>query len=557
MTRDELGLRVGRDDRDYSVSPESFGTKIKIDIRCTKHDMTFKPRVEDYIRTGGGGCPKCRAEKVGENKRLSFSQIVNKSRAIHGDKYEYVEFVPKSTEDIMTIICPDHGEFTQRVATHIHGKCGCQKCAIEVKKHNLDQYNQSNKVYTTDFIKRSVEVFGDRFEYPRTVVVDMKQKVTITCKSHGDFDVYPMNHLAGNICPVCNNEQKLLTTTEFIDRAETIHTNDRYSYKNSAYKSMVDDVTVTCKYHGDFNVKAASFLYGNTGCPKCKSMQEHELFEMIQSLYDGCIKRNDRTAIKPLELDIYLPDLSIAFEFNGLFWHSDENLDKDYHINKLNKCESVGIHLIQIFEDDWLYNRRIVESRLKSLLQTSIKIGARKTKLKQISNSDASKFTTKNHIQGSGAPGSFNYGLYHNGELISVATFGKTRVSMNEAGAGYELYRFSTKLGYTVVGGLSKMIKKFMGDCKPDRLITYADRSWTNFHKNAYLSTGFKLIKVTDPGYYYFDKRDRKREHRFKYRKNVIAVTPDDKAKTEREIMKERGFLRIYDSGNLKFEYIK
>jgi very-short-patch-repair endonuclease len=64
------------------------------------------------------------------------------------------------------------------------------------------------------------------------------------------------------------------------------------------------------------------------------------------------IIENSRKIIQPYELDIYIPKKKIAIEFNGLYWHSSERKEKDYHYQKYKKCKEKGIKLIQIFEDD-------------------------------------------------------------------------------------------------------------------------------------------------------------------------------------------------------------
>ena len=54
------------------------------------------------------------------------------------------------------------------------------------------------------------------------------------------------------------------------------------------------------------------------------------------------------------ELDIVLPDLGLAFEYNGVYWHSEKFKDKNYHLNKTNTLkENIGYKLIHINSDEW------------------------------------------------------------------------------------------------------------------------------------------------------------------------------------------------------------
>lgn len=81
------------------------------------------------------------------------------------------------------------------------------------------------------------------------------------------------------------------------------------------------------------------------------SLIQQELVDYIKLFYNGEILQNNRQIIKPQELDIYLPDLNIAIEFNGMRWHSIElGTPKDYHVKKSLVCKEKGVRLIHIYE---------------------------------------------------------------------------------------------------------------------------------------------------------------------------------------------------------------
>ena len=114
--------------------------------------------------------------------------------------------------------------------------------------------------------------------------------------------------------------------------------------------------------------------YANGKIPKCPNCsrslheKENQLFEYVRSLTNLSILRNTRSIINPYELDIYIPDLKLAFEFNGNYWHSSIcRKDKNYHLNKTKLCEEKGIRLIHIFEYDWDKNKDYVKSRIKRI----------------------------------------------------------------------------------------------------------------------------------------------------------------------------------------------
>lgn len=92
-------------------------------------------------------------------------------------------------------------------------------------------------------------------------------------------------------------------------------------------------------------------------CTECnpldykESAREIEVSDFIKLNYDKEIKRNDNSIISK-ELDIYLPDINLAFEYNGVYWHSDIYKEINYHKNKTEECELKGIQLIHIWEDE-------------------------------------------------------------------------------------------------------------------------------------------------------------------------------------------------------------
>jgi hypothetical protein len=101
-----------------------------------------------------------------------------------------------------------------------------------------------------------------------------------------------------------------------------------------------------------------------------------------------------------------------------------------------------------------------------------------------------------------------------------------------------------------VVGGASKLLKRFILDHSPKEIISYADKRWSD--GNLYEKLKFDFIKETNPNYFYIVNK--KRETRFKHRKDVLIDLGFDTNKSESEIMEERGILKIYDCGNLLYK---
>lgn len=151
-------------------------------------------------------------------------------------------------------------------------------------------------------------------------------------------------------------------------------------------------------------------------CPNCfdgaGSNLEKELCHYIESIYSGKIIRNSRSIIKLQELDIYLPEKKLAFEFNGTYWHSESaGTSRLYHFNKTKACKEKGIRLIHIFEHEWVNSKDKIKALIRSALGIfSEKIYARKCQVKPISSKEYSQFLDAYHLQGS-VNSSIRYGL--------------------------------------------------------------------------------------------------------------------------------------------------
>ena len=311
----------------------------------------------------------------------------------------------------------------------------------------------------------------------------------------------------------------------------------------------------TCENISEFNNNEINYRLRNKIpiCKTCVSLKsnlsypETELFNFLETL-NVTPTNNNRTILNGKELDIYIPSHNLAIEYNGLYWHSELYKDNDYHLKKTELCESLGIKLIHVFEDEWLNKQDIVKSRLMNILGlTPNKIYGRNCVIKEVSPKDSKVFLDNNHIQGN-VNAKIKIGLYHNDELVSLMTFGLLRKSMGATNIDgtYELFRFCNKLNTTIIGGADKLLKYFIKTHNPKEIISYADRRWSQ--GDLYEKLGFDFIHNSKPNYWYILGTNR--EYRFKFRKDVLVKEGFDIHKSEREIMLERGIYRVYDCGN-------
>ncbi len=133
-------------------------------------------------------------------KRLSQEDFVKKAKAVHNNRYTYDRTVFTTVNDKVTITCNKHGDFVQNANQHLLGS-KCKKCAME------DRSKVRTKS-TEDFIKRAIDIHGNRYDYSKAKYTKFSDKITITCSEHGDFEQHAGSHLRGANCPKCVHSAK-------------------------------------------------------------------------------------------------------------------------------------------------------------------------------------------------------------------------------------------------------------------------------------------------------------------------------------------------------------
>lgn len=129
---------------------------------------------------------------------MTTEKFIEKATIKHGDRYDYDGIDNPKTVDKVSIICKEHGVFTQEVNAHINKGQGCPECGKHLYKNNV------KKKYNTEwFIGKSREVHADRYDYSLVEYDKNTTPVSIICKTHGEFKQEPRSHIAGNGCIKC------------------------------------------------------------------------------------------------------------------------------------------------------------------------------------------------------------------------------------------------------------------------------------------------------------------------------------------------------------------
>ena len=482
-----------------------------------------------------------------KKKIVSTEDFVNKARGIFGEYYDYskTDISKKDEKRRVTITCPIHGDFLQNMYSHLKG-CGCPKCGKEKSAKTQTFTNE-------EFINKCNIIHNNKYIYTVTRYKGATEKVDIICHKHGVFSQMAYSHLQGHGCPKCASEQNaenlLLTKEEFIEKANKVHKGTE-NYHLVEYKGAKVPVQIICKYGHTYWQMPNKHLQGHS-CPYCShnvSKQENEITEFLNKELNIETDNNNRKILgNGKEIDITIPSKNTAIEFNGLIWHSEQygGNKEYYHLDKTVACNSKGIRLIHIFEDEWLYKKDIVKSKLKEILNCSpIQIKANNCEIKKISKRDCTDFLNNNSIQGK-VKSSFQYGLYNKNELVSV-------IALKKCGnKEFEILAYCNKMDSYIIGGEKKMLNYLIEVINPNRITICFDRRWDNGEN--FEKIGFKYRYSSSPKYYYVVGKHRKDWSEFT--KNKLIEQGFDKDKTVEEIMEERGIYKIYDCGMLIFDW--
>lgn len=294
-----------------------------------------------------------------DSRRLNEQTLINRFNLTHNNKYDYSLVNYKNIHDKVIILCPIHGEFKQTPHNHINGK-GCLKCG------------GSEKSNINNFIQKAKLKHKNKYDYSNVIYLNNKTKVKIICPIHGDFWQSPNTHLRGSACKKCGDSvkqnNKKLTLSEFITKCGLKH-NNKYDYSLLKNINLNEKQNIICPIHGKFKQKLKNHLYHGNGCPRCKDSRgeieiakwliTNNIFFEPQKRFDDC------RDILPLPFDFYLPDYNICIEYDGEQHYKPVNkfggLDKFKKLKKRDKIKTNYCNINSIILLRIKYTENIVE----------------------------------------------------------------------------------------------------------------------------------------------------------------------------------------------------
>lgn len=273
------------------------------------------------------------------------------------------------------------------------------------------------------------------------------------------------------------------------------------------------------------------------------SQAESEILEWVRTFYPSARKYRKQGN----ELDIFIPELKLGIEYNGLYWHSARFRNNRYHLEKTQYFAKLGIQVIHIFEHEWRDRQQALKGFLRSALKKNdLKIGARACQFIWSASLKCKRrvkdFLDTYHIQGA-VKCKYVIQIIYKGELIGAATFGRH----HRNSADWVLSRFCVKQDVTIQGGLAKISQVASLNLQTD-LLSWADYRLSN--GNGYKQAGWVQEQLLPPDYFYYKHHQAiTKQSRIK---SVVKTPPD---MTEYEHAKLDGLERVWDCGKIRFRY--
>lgn len=247
--------------------------------------------------------------------------------------------------------------------------------------------------------------------------------------------------------------------------------------------------------------------------------------------------------------DLLIEDRKLLIKYVDPRFMSEEFTGRNYLMTLQNEANVLG-YTILFFDVFSLKEKfyQILEFVKYKCNISAFKVYARQCTVKLAPNNEARDLYDKMHLQGF-TTASYHVGLYYNNTLVSCMSFSKYRpgIGKNRGDNAYELSRFAT-LG-NVVGAASKLLSHFKTVYRPKLIYSFSDNMYST--GEIYRTLGFiQENAIVKPSYKYSEMFNTELYHRFTFSKSKLTVFDNyDESKSESQIMKEAGYLRLYDAG--------
>ena len=332
-------------------------------FRCNECGHVFRYMICRILgKKGESPCPEC--------AKVDRYKFIWKSIQARGYRYDYrgTDYHGNTTK--LKVRCKDHGEFDVYPFLHYNktkenGDCpycrGVKVRVVTKKKEPKWTYDnlsvEMRKFFGDDLI------LAEDNDYSEGVW----SKVRVYCTIHDKWkEIRVHDLLRGHGCDECGQEKsrtaRMLTDEEYITKANEVHGN-KYDYSEMNYQGVNSYITPICPVHGKFSVHAGNHIYYKCGCPECapwRHYAESLFYEFVKLRYPDAVSNYRETErLGKLVLDVYIPSLNVAIEFQGeqhfkpVDWFGgqeafEKGVERD--LRKIELCKENGIQLLHFAE---------------------------------------------------------------------------------------------------------------------------------------------------------------------------------------------------------------
>ena len=309
---------------DYSLVKYERNDK-KVTIICPIHGQFEQAPI--LHMTAGHGCPECKIITIANKRRLTLDAFIERSRAVHGDKYDYSKVVlgnGATRKQHVTIICPIHGEFGQQPAKHMDGD-NCPKCS--------GKYQMTTEEFK-DVIR---DLYGDKYDLSRTKYTRKDGKCIIGCPVHGFVKNSIESLRRGAGCNKCNASVGENLIGRYLDKVKIPYEKE-YSIKHFGdnnryrYDFYLPTLNIVIEFHGSQHYDMVEYFGGED---KFKETQERDRYKenFLRRLnIPLLIIKYDQANDIPNVVANFIHKL-FPYEYNGVLYQTINRLSKAVFID--------------------------------------------------------------------------------------------------------------------------------------------------------------------------------------------------------------------------------
>jgi hypothetical protein len=478
-----------------------------------------------------------------------------------------VDKLSNGSHAIVEVSCDDCGNkkeypyvtYMRFVNKNKYHKYLCRKCGMKLKdENNIEKYGVKSPMQRKEIVEKKRETCLEKYGFDHPCKSELvKNKIFDT-----NLEKYGVQYVVQNkdIRIKINNTnlqkygnksslqgddiKEKIKITMFkkygcvfyfdFDRQKYINEIKRKKIQNIKNKypnilNIISGVTYTVKCDNecehDFEIDSHNFYqrirYNTIICTICNpidklnSGKEIEFIKFISDNYSGKIIKNSRI-LDGKEIDVFLPELNIGFEFNGLYWHSEEFKENNYHKDKVDLANTKGIKLFHVYEDDWTYKKDIMKNDILRLLKP---INKEKINIFETDEELSNLYISNNNL----------YDYEKSNLNICVTNSDNEIINLMSLKKWKDKYQI---LRLTGDDYFDDIFKYLIENYKPKTIIGSINKDWDLY--NFYERNNFIIESETEPTFNYIFKNGHKG--------------------TEIDLLLEKQIPKIYNSGKINYK---